>query len=190
MLLLLWKPLVRAHSLAKNTCLLSISLSVLADVCSCGLQLLLFLLFQYVQAGNIVCTHSAPCLVPPQVPSPGRKGCCSAGAPISASQWAFKFFLAILILFLKEQRCEPWHTWANSSWKILLKWTSFGSNYRKRYSSLSVLLKVGVILLLSSRLWLNFSGGMETRWKWFNDRFTRKCPQIINRRISLGKKSY
>lgn len=94
------------------------------------------------------------------------------------------------LLFFKEQWCEPWHTWANSSWKILLKWTSFGSEYRKRYSSLSVLLKVGVILLLSSHLWLNFSGGMEIWWKWFNDRFMWKCPQIINKRISLGKKSY
>lgn len=162
MLVLLWKPLVRAHSLAKNICLLSISLSVLADLRSCSLQLLLWLPFQYVQTGGIFCPGSALGPVPPQTPSPGCTALCGAAQPEvpfwpgNANSNLLRPF--VLILLLKEQWCELWDTWANSSWKILLKRTSFSSDYRKCYSSLSVLPKMGVISLLIILGWISIGG--------------------------------
>lgn len=158
MIVLLWKTLVRAHSLAKNICLLSISLSVLADLWCRGLQLLLWLPFQYVQTGGIFCTGFALCLVPPQIHSPGCS-CTVPSLPGNANSNPLRPFVQILLL--KEQWCECWDTWENSRWKILLKRTSFGSDYRKCYSSLSVLQKTGAILLLSSHPWLNFNRRLQ-----------------------------
>lgn len=68
----------------------------------------------------------------------------------------------VLTLLFKEQWCELWDTWANSSWIILLRRTSFSSDCRKCCFSLSILPKLGAMSLLSSHPWLNFNRRM---WK-------------------------
>lgn len=150
------KPLARAHSLAKKIFLLSISLSVPADLWSLGLQLLLWLPFQYVQTGSNFCTGAA-LFSSSSGPSPGCS-CTVPSQPGNANTDSHQP-LALTLLF-KEQWCELWYTWANSSWKILLRRTSFGNACRKCYSSLSILPKLGAISLLSSHSWLNFNRRM------------------------------
>lgn len=99
---------------------------------------------------------------PSSDPFPGLQQC----SPISARQCKFKFSPAICCSafkksLLKEPWCELCDSWANSNWKILLKRTSSSSDYRKCYSSLSVLPNMGAILLLSSHPWLNFNKRMQ-----------------------------